>query len=265
VKKFRAHCGVLEASESKISHFISDCSTKSKMYFYGKIRQSAMKKDIRGLEKLVNYLDKHELHPYIRMIGQVRLANLMEIVNGQMVEELIKQKENFPPLMKGEIHFLAGRIYADLKKSDLAQEHFLLAQKYFCDDKVSKKSARAYFKWVQLEKIKKAPAYLLEEHAIAYQWAKEAEDYIEASKVAISLSREYQRKQAFKTALTYANYACEILKEHEKKSHLYFLSLCQRCEVYLDLKIHDLAKKDYLKAATSVNKEVRQAVRAINF
>ena len=103
MKKFRAHCGVLEASESKIPAFISGCSTKSKMYFYGKIRQCCIKNDLLGLERLIDYLDKHELHPYVKLIGQVRLANLMEIVTTQMVEELVKQKEHFPPLMRGEV------------------------------------------------------------------------------------------------------------------------------------------------------------------
>ena len=124
-----------------------------------------------------------------------------------------------------------------------------------------KKAARSYFKWVQLEKIVKAPAYLLEEHAIAYKWAKEAEDYLEAAKIALSLSREYQKKQALQTALTYANYSCDLLEEHEKKSHIYLLSLCQRCQVYIDLKLHDLAKKDYMKAAGSHNKEVTTALK----
>ena len=265
MKKFRAHCGVLEASESKIPAFISGCSTKSKMYFYGKIRQCCIKNDLLGLERLIDYLDKHELHPYVKLIGQVRLANLMEIVTTQMVEELVKQKEHFPPLMRGEVHFIAGKILTNLKKIDLAQEHYLEAHQYFTDDKVSKKAARSFYNWVQIEKKKKAPAYLLEEHARAYQWAKEAEDFIEASKIAISLSKEYQRKQAFKTSLTYASYACELLEEHERKSHFFLLALCQRCEVYLDLKIHDLAKKDYLKAAASHHKDVMRAVKAISF
>ena len=265
MKKFKAHCGVLEASESKLPTFISGCSTKSKMYFYGKIRQCCMKKDLLGLERLIDYLDDNELHPYIRIIGQTRLAHLMEISSKSMVDALLQQIDNFPPLMKGEVCFVSGKILADLKKDDDAQEQFLLAQKYFCEDKVMKKSARAYFKWVKLEKVKKAPAYLLEEHAVAYKWAKEAEDFIEAAKIAMSLSQEYQRKQAFKTALTYANYACEILEEHEKKSHFFLLALCQRCQVYIDLKIHDLAKKDYLKAAGSHHKDVIYALKSIKF
>ena len=127
MKKFRAHCGVLEASESKIPYFISGCSTKSKMYFYGKIRQSSMKQDLRTLEKLVDYLDDNNLHPYIKLMGQVRLANQMDIINVQMVKALLEQKENFPPLMQGEVHFIAAKIYESLKKEDLASEQYILA------------------------------------------------------------------------------------------------------------------------------------------
>jgi hypothetical protein len=265
MKKFHAHCGVLEASESKIATFISGCSTKSDMYFYGKIRQCCMNKDVLGLERLIDYLDNHNLHPSIKMLGQLRLASLMEISCTQMVDEVLKYEDNFPPLMKGEVSYVCAKVCKEIKENDRAQELFLNAQKYFTQDQIVKKAARSYFKWVQLEKIKKAPSYLLEEHAVAYQWAKEAQDFIEASKIALSLSKEYQKKQAFKTALTYANYSCELLEEHEKKSHLYLLALCQRCQVYIDLKIHDLAKKDYLKACSSHNKEVLAAVKSINF
>ena len=131
MKKFNVHCGVLEANESKISAFISGCSTKSQMYFYGKIRQCSLKKDVLGLERLIDYLDDNKIHHYIKMLGQLQLASLMEITSEAMVDEVLKYQENFSPLMKGEVFYVCARVLVELKKNERAQDLFIKAQKQF--------------------------------------------------------------------------------------------------------------------------------------
>lgn len=246
---------------------ISELSPEGVAVWYAKATHAYLKSRNNVLQQLIEALDfRNRREPdsfeWAHKIAQVRL----QIRTCRFNQDLLDQLEtniDASGIWQGEIAFVLGMAYETLENNPKAEKFYMMSFQSFEKLGVQKKAIKALHNAIAARsRIPHTEALTHELHTL-HEKAMEAEAYDVAGMALNNLSREFQKMGAIRVALKYSNQAVELIRKNMFGSRTYFLTLCNRAHILLDMDLFSQAVEDYEEAQTCSMKELRAAVHVL--
>jgi hypothetical protein len=235
-----------------------------------------LRSDLESLEKYISILESNSLkssfvyYPTISKITKTRYAIRKKNCSLEKIENFTRECISDPyiignPILLGEIYFVAALAYESMARHSEAKYYYELAAPLFYSADAHKRSLIANFNSLAAT----SKLYSNRNYIVDYQILIEKSKLLQVEiLVGIgynNISREYQLMGANNTALRFANQAVHHLNVHYPGSINYFLTLIQRCHLYLETKQWRNAFSDFEEINCSPFLEIKKSAEVLTY
>ena len=252
---------VMEADPSELSKLILEDDDQSPAFFYARILLAYWRSQIEDLKSLAIQVSKnsHNLDSdwqAIHYLSQFRIA----IRNLQILEKLPERPVLDSELWDAEIAFVEAMYFETQNNDSLAEKLYLQAQKLFHKSSAYKKASKAFHNAIAARSRIFPSRKYINEYQEAAEYARRAGDFATEAAALNNLSREFQLIKAPFVALRYVNSALELLRRSAYGSYTFYMALCHRCQINLELDHRDAARIDFEEASAADFPEIKNSV-----
>lgn len=230
---------------------------------YTKVLLAYHRAQIEEIEKLSELFYKNTIESRIfYYLTRVRIAirnhSTCQIEQFHFGNEL----EHYP--LRGEMAFVEAMYFESQGDDVRAEKLYQEAEWLFYKSQLLKKSVKAYHNAVACRSRIEPHRRLITEYQEAAARALKVNETGVAAAALNNISREFQILGANFIALQYANEAVKLLREQSYGSYNFYLALCHRCHIHLELGQMKAAVIDFEEASCANFPEVKHSIQVLS-
>jgi tetratricopeptide (TPR) repeat protein len=196
--------------------------------------------------------------PRLSAIARLRLA-----IRENKEVDTVPNFEAAQDLWAAEGTFVLAMYFETRNQNEKAQTHYQFAEKLFFKHEAFRKSAKAYHNSIAALSRIDPDRRLIPEYQEAVRRSRNAGDWSTVASALNNLSREFQLMGALRVALRNVDEALVILRERAHGSYSFYMALCHRAHLHLELGHRKLATTDFEEASAAEFPEIIAALKVI--